>query len=87
MFYMKTASVRELRLDFARVSKWIEDGETVAITKRGHAFATLVPTKERKPEKAFKVPDFAAQMREIFGQRTLSEEDSAAIREGMRGDR
>ena len=84
---MKTASVRELRLDFARVSKWIEDGEAVAITKRGEAFATLVPTKKTKPEKAFKIPDFAAQMREIFGDRVLSEEDSAAVREGMRGDR
>ena len=84
---MKTASVRELRLDFARLSKWIEGGETVTITKRGQAFATLVPTKDRKTAKTFKEPDFAAQMREVFGNRMLSEEDSMAVREGMRGER
>ncbi|MDB6072474.1 MAG: prevent-host-death protein [Verrucomicrobiaceae bacterium] len=87
MFHMKTASVRELRLDFARVSKWLEDGEPVAITKRGQAFATLVPAKETKAHKAFKVPDFAGQMREMFGDRMLTTEDSAAIRDAMRGER
>ena len=84
---MKTASVQELRLDFARVSKWIEDGEAVAITRGGHAFATLVPTHDSKHDKPFKIPDFAAEMREVFGDRIFSVEDSAAIREGMRGDR
>ena len=87
VFPMKTASVRELRLDFARVVKWIEDGEVVAITRRGHTFATLVPTTVSEADKPFKVPDFAAEMREVFGERMLSPEDSTAIREGMRGDR
>ena len=45
---MKTATVADLRNNFATVSKWIHDGEEVVITKRGRAFATLVPERERK---------------------------------------
>lgn len=40
---MKTATLRELRNDFARVSKWIEKGEAVQIIKRGKPFARVVP--------------------------------------------
>ncbi len=40
---MKTASVRDLRNDFRRVSKWVEAGETVQILKRGKPFARVVP--------------------------------------------
>jgi antitoxin (DNA-binding transcriptional repressor) of toxin-antitoxin stability system len=40
---MKTATVRDLRNDFARLSKWLEKGETVQILKRGKPFARVVP--------------------------------------------
>ena len=40
---MKTATVRELRNGFARLSKWIDKGETVQIVKRGKPFARVVP--------------------------------------------
>ncbi len=40
---MKTATIRELRNEFARVSKWLEKGETVEIIKRGKPYADLVP--------------------------------------------
>ena len=40
---MKTASVRDLRNDFPRVSRWVEAGETVQILKRGKPFARMVP--------------------------------------------
>ena len=43
---MKTASVRDLRNDFARLSAWIENGEPVEITKGGKPFARLVPVTE-----------------------------------------
>jgi prevent-host-death family protein len=42
---MKTATVRDLRNRFKHVSKWIEAGETVQITKRGKPFANVVPAK------------------------------------------
>lgn len=40
---MKTATIRDLRNEFARVSKWLEKGETVQILKRGKPFARVVP--------------------------------------------
>lgn len=43
---MKTATVRDLRNNFSRISKWLSAGETVRIVKRGEPFARVVP--ERK---------------------------------------
>lgn len=40
---MKTASIRDLRNNFARLSKWLDQGETIEIIKRGKAVADLVP--------------------------------------------
>jgi antitoxin (DNA-binding transcriptional repressor) of toxin-antitoxin stability system len=40
---MKTATIRDLRNDFARLSKWLDQGETIEIIKRGKHVADLVP--------------------------------------------
>jgi len=48
---MKTATVRDLRNSFGRLSKWLERGETVQITKKGKPFARVVP--EPKPKGFF----------------------------------
>lgn len=40
---LKTATVRDLRNDFARLSRWIEKGETIQLLKRGKPFARVVP--------------------------------------------
>jgi antitoxin (DNA-binding transcriptional repressor) of toxin-antitoxin stability system len=45
---MKTASVRELRNDFSRISKWLARGQTVEILKRGKPVADLVPKAKAK---------------------------------------
>ena len=45
---MKTATAADLRNSFATVSKWIHEGESVLITKRGRPFATLSPSRRRK---------------------------------------
>ena len=63
---MKTASVADLRNRFPSVFRWIEEGETVELTKRGRIVARIVPAPRAKPRK-FKVPDFAAIQREIMG--------------------
>jgi hypothetical protein len=47
----------------------------------------LAPVKSGKPKKALKIPDFAGQMQSLFEERALSTKESAAIREGMRGER
>lgn len=54
---MKTATVRELRNNFATLAKQIEQGEQITITRNGHAFATLSPAVAAKPPKA----DWAAR--------------------------
>ena len=44
---MKTATVRDLRNEFSRISKWLAAGETVQILKRGKPFARVVPDGKR----------------------------------------
>ncbi len=62
---MKTATVADLRNNFATVSRWIHAGEQVTITKRGRAFATLIPS-QRGPLLAPEWPDRAEWRRKIF---------------------
>ena len=45
---MKTASVREVRNQFNKISKWLEDGETVQILKRGKPVGRIVPEQNRQ---------------------------------------
>lgn len=45
---MKTATIRDLRNEFARVSKWLDAGETVQLLKRGKPFARVVPEPRTK---------------------------------------
>lgn len=59
MYHMKTATVRDLRNNFASVAKWIEHGEQIAITRNGKAFATLSPAGLDHPKKV----DWAARMK------------------------
>jgi antitoxin (DNA-binding transcriptional repressor) of toxin-antitoxin stability system len=40
---MRTATVRELRNNFATLAKYLEWGEQVRITRNGRVFATLSP--------------------------------------------
>ena len=40
---MKTATVRDLRNRFRRISGWLDAGETVQIVKRGRPFARVLP--------------------------------------------
>lgn len=71
-FLMKTATVADLRNDFRRVSAWVSEGQSVAITKRGRVVARLVPPDggaEAKDRKPFKMPDFEAQRRAIWGNK------------------
>ena len=76
---MKTATVRDLRNNFARLSAWIGDGQSVEITKGGKAFARLVPASEGKARKLVKV-DFARQLRKTWGRRVFSTAQVAEMR-------
>ena len=72
---MKKASVADLRNKFARISKWIEAGETVEITKRGQIFAPLNPAVPKRGRLEW--PNFEARLRSIWphavGGNSLSE--------------
>jgi len=45
---MKTATVRDLRNNFARVSNWLSAGESIQIIKRGKPFARVLPEPKLK---------------------------------------
>lgn len=76
---MKTATVRDIRNHFARVSAWIEHGESVEITKGGKAFARLVPANEGKTGKLVKV-DFLKRLKKTWGNRVFTSAEVAAMR-------
>jgi antitoxin (DNA-binding transcriptional repressor) of toxin-antitoxin stability system len=62
---MKTATIRDLRNAFPTVARWIEEGESVEITRSGRPFARLEPIG---PDRAtpLVMPDFLARLRERF---------------------
>lgn len=76
---MKTATVRDLRNNFGMLEAWLKEGEEVSIVKRGEAVALLSPPKRGRVRK-FKLPDFAARQKAIWGDRVFSEEEVAAMR-------
>jgi antitoxin (DNA-binding transcriptional repressor) of toxin-antitoxin stability system len=63
---MKTATVADLRNNFARISRWIAAGEEVEITKRGKKFARLRPEASRVGEPTIEWPDRAGWRKRIF---------------------
>ena len=81
---MPTATVRDLRNDFARVSLWIANGEAVTVTKDGKPFATLAPI--RGPKTVPQWPDLAARRRRLFPHGVKGKPVSELISEG-RGER
>jgi len=83
---MKTATVRDLRNRFPRVSAWIEQGEPVEITKAGKVIARLVPALPEKP-RGFKMPDVLARLNRTYGNTCYDAQDVARGLEASRGER
>jgi antitoxin (DNA-binding transcriptional repressor) of toxin-antitoxin stability system len=81
---MKTASVRDLRQDFARILAWLQAGEAVSVTMRRVAIATLVPLPRRK-----RVPgpraDLTARLRRVFGAEVIPDAAMKALVDQDRG--
>jgi len=73
---MKTATVRDLRNNFAKLETWLAEGEEIQIEKRGEPIAVLSP-----PRKPFVKIDWAARRKRIWGDRVFSEEEVKAMRE------
>ena len=69
--HMKTASLRELRNDFAKLEAWLAEGEQIQIEKRGKPIAMLTSLNGTGAKKII-MPDFAARRREIWGDRVFT---------------
>lgn len=68
---MKTANVRQLRHDFGSVLDWVIEGQQVEIVKKGKVIALLSPPPKKAASKKFKLPDFEARRKRIFGDRVM----------------
>ena len=82
---MKTATVRDLRNHFSRIAKWLRNGNEVLITMRGKAIGRIVP--ESALESRIAMPDFAARIANEYPHPQISADESAALRNTVRGDR
>jgi antitoxin (DNA-binding transcriptional repressor) of toxin-antitoxin stability system len=82
---MKTATVRDLRNHFPRVAAWIEEGESVDITRSGKVIARLMPAT-RQPPRKFKMPDVMARLQQTFGDSCYDSSDIARGLDLSRGD-
>ena len=71
---MKTATVRELRNEFSKLEAWLGEGEEIRIEKRGEVIAVLKPAGSDSM-KPFKMPDFAARQKAIWGDRVFTQQE------------
>ena len=78
--HMKTATVRDLRNNFAMLEAWLNDGECICIEKRGVPVAMLTAMQPARAKKV-PMPDFAARQKAIWGDRLFSETEVRAMRE------
>ncbi len=67
---MTTATVRNLRYEFPTILKRLEQGEEVAITRRGKLIGTLVPAEPSRP-RVVRWPDLSQRLRAVHGKRIL----------------
>jgi antitoxin (DNA-binding transcriptional repressor) of toxin-antitoxin stability system len=65
---MKQTTIRELKHETSKVLAMVESGETVEVRRRNVPVAILSPPG---PRMTVEKPDFAARMKEIYGERML----------------
>jgi len=70
---MKTVTLRQMRHDFGSVLVWIEQGESVEISKRGKIIALLSPPLPSKPSSPKKRPNFLGRLKRIYGDKIFAE--------------
>lgn len=68
---MKTATIRDLRYDFAKLEGWLRSGEEIQITKHNKPVATLLKAKQVKKARPPQ-PDYEARAKRIFGDRVFT---------------
>jgi antitoxin (DNA-binding transcriptional repressor) of toxin-antitoxin stability system len=65
---MPSVNLRQLR-DTRQLLIWLEAGEVVELRKRNRVVARIVPESPRT--ESVKMPDFAARLKSIYGDRIL----------------
>jgi prevent-host-death family protein len=78
---MKTATVADLRNHFKRVSRWVQEGDQVSITRRGRPVAVLSPIAPESRLPVVEWPPFEARMKKNFAGRTIKSRVSSALDE------
>ena len=68
---MKTATIRQVRHDFSTVLAWVAAGEEVTVLNRTRPVARICPLPPAPPPAPFKMPDFTARAKAIFGDSKL----------------
>jgi antitoxin (DNA-binding transcriptional repressor) of toxin-antitoxin stability system len=82
---MKTATVRDLRNNFAQLSVWLDAGQEIQITKRGKIIETFVPAKKTaQKRKRFDLEAHRKWMRETYGGKKLPGNSVLIMREGSK---
>ena len=76
---MKTATIRDLRYDFAKLETWLRNGEVIQITKHNKPLATLFRAKSAKKTRP-PLPDFEARRKRIWGNRVFSAKEIEEMR-------
>jgi antitoxin (DNA-binding transcriptional repressor) of toxin-antitoxin stability system len=75
---MRSVSIRDLRYEFSKVEALLLAGESLQLTRRRKVIARIVPeTQEELPE----LPDFAAHLKEIYGDQMLAVSGAELIRQ------
>lgn len=74
---MKSATVRDLRYHFPEIEARLQKGEEIEIRKRRRVIARLLPVGP-KPNT---YPDFAARIREIFGDKMVEQTGAELVAE------
>jgi prevent-host-death family protein len=79
---MKTATVRELRNNFAKLSRWVKGGEQVEITSRGVPLAQLIPLAQPKRKKIrFDAEARYKELKKNYGGKVLPDNIVLTMRE------
>lgn len=82
---MKSASVSDLRNNFAVLSRAIYEGQSVAIKKRGKIFAILTPPQKKRKHPT-KWPAFEKRLKRNFPKGILHGMNAEEIINTLRGE-
>ena len=70
---MKTATIQDLRYNFAKIEQWLRLGEEIEITRHSKPVARLCPLGELPAP--VPLPDFTERAKRIFGDRYFTQEE------------